>query len=103
MKLAFPSLLRVAASASVIALGAISAPCAADVWGYVDDNGVAHLADFQVNDRYMLFKKEAPRPAKEAFVPPPIFVPPAFSASGGVIQVSPAMRAQMAPLIAQVA
>lgn len=84
-------------------LGAASVPCVADIWGYVDEKGVAHLADHQVNERYMLFKKEAPRPDKEAFSPPPIFVPPAAAANGVVIAVSPALRAQYAPLIAKVA
>jgi soluble lytic murein transglycosylase-like protein len=85
------------------ALGALSAPCAADIWGYVDENGVAHLSDHQVSSRYLLFKKEAPRPQAEAFTPPPI-VPekPAF-AMGQVIPVSAAVRAQFAPLIVKVA
>lgn len=84
-------------------LGTISMPCAADIWGYVDERGVAHLSDRQVNERYMLFKKEAPRPQMEAYVPPPIFVPPPMLATGPVIAVNPALRAQYAPLIAKVA
>lgn len=78
----------------------------ADIWGYVDEQGVAHLADHQVNERYMLFKKEGPRPPMEAFVPPPVFVlPPAVAGApaGRVIPVSAAMRSQIAPLIARVA
>jgi len=99
------SLLRtLLASLSLAAVAVTSTPCAADIWGYVDENGVAHLADHQVNERYMLFKKESPRPPKEAYAPPPIFVPPpAFAANGAVIPVSPALRAQYAPLIAKVA
>lgn len=84
------------------ALSLFSAPCAADIWGYVDDQGVAHLSDHQVNERYILFKKEMLRPALEAFVPPPIVVPPIIS-GGSVIQVSAVLRAQFAPLIAKVA
>ena len=83
----------------------LSMPCAADIWGYVDDKGVAHLSDHQVNDKYLLFKKEAPRPAPEAFKPPPL--PPVVTSSAGAsaynIQVSAALRAQFAPLIARVA
>lgn len=86
-----------------VSLSAISAPSAADIWGYVDEKGVAHLADYQVSERYMLFKKEVPRPEKEAFAPPPIYVPPTVMANGAVIQANPAMRAKVAPLIAQVA
>lgn len=88
------------------ALGIISTPCAADIWGYVDENGVAHLSDHQVNEKYLLFKKESERPPMEAFVPPPIFTPPTALAglpAGRVMQVSAAMRAQIAPLISKVA
>jgi soluble lytic murein transglycosylase-like protein len=81
-----------------------STTCAADIWGYVDEQGVAHLADHQVNERYMLFKKEGPRPQLEAFAPPPLYVPlPPALAGGQVIPVSAALRAQYAPLIAKVA
>jgi soluble lytic murein transglycosylase-like protein len=86
-----------------VVLGVVSTPCAADIWGYVDDQGIAHLSDYPVNERYLLFKKEAPRPQAEAFVPPLIFVPPSAHAAGAVIQVSAALRAQFAPLIAKVA
>jgi Transglycosylase SLT domain len=86
---------------------ALSTPCAADIWGYVDENGTAHLSDHQVNSRYLLFRKEAPRPPLEVFTPPPIVVekPPVAltAASGRVIPVSAAVRAQFAPLIAKVA
>lgn len=37
-----------------------AAPCAADIYGYVDEHGVAHLSKVQVDSRYYLFKKEAP-------------------------------------------
>lgn len=87
-------------------MGIISTPCAADIWGYVDERGVAHLSDHQVNERYLLFKKEGARPPLEAFVPPPIFVPPpplANYSAARVIPVSAATRAQFAPLIAKVA
>jgi soluble lytic murein transglycosylase-like protein len=79
---------------------AISAPCAADIWGYVDDKGVAHLSDHQVNERYFLFKKEAPRPKAE------VFDYSAFEKlgpTGPLGMASAALRAQFAPLILQVA
>lgn len=96
---------RVCSLLACLWLAAASLPCAADIWGYVDENGVAHLADHQVNERYMLFKKEPPRPDKEAFAPPPVFAPPSPMAfnPGAVIPISPALRAQFAPLIAKVA
>lgn len=89
--------------AALTVMCAVSSPCAADIWGYVDDQGVAHLSDHQVNERYLLFKKEAPRPKMEAFVPPPVYTPSPAFASGAMIQVSAAMRAQIAPLVAKVA
>lgn len=85
-------------------LGLAGTPSLADIWGYVDDKGVAHLADHQVDERYFLFKKEPPRPRAETYTPPPIFLPPPSTAGGStVIAVSAAVRAQYAPLIAKVA
>jgi soluble lytic murein transglycosylase-like protein len=90
------------------AMSLLSMPCAADIWGYVDENGTAHLSDHQVNSRYLLFRKEAPRPAAEVFAPPPIVVekppaPPPTVSNARVIPVSPAVRAQFASMIAKVA
>lgn len=84
-----------------LAMGGLSTPCAADIWGYVDAQGIAHLSDHQVTDAYLLFKKEAPRPEIEAFNPPPLF--DRSAANSTVIRVSAILRAQFAPLIAQVA
>jgi hypothetical protein len=91
----------------------LSTPCAADIWGYVDESGTAHLSDHQVNSRYLLFRKEAPRPKAETFSPPPIVVekPPApppvpltpVVNTARVIPISPAVRAQFAQMIAKVA
>lgn len=87
------------------ALCLTSTPSSADIWGYLDNQGVAHLSDRQVDERYLLFKKEPPRPVMEAFVPPP--VPVLYTASSAtnapIIPVSAALRAQFAPLIARVA
>lgn len=82
------------------AMTMLSAPCAADIWGYVDDKGVAHLSDHQVNDRYLLFKKEAPRPKVEEFDYTSLGKVGAVDSLG---VVNAARRAQFAPLIAQVA
>lgn len=76
-------------------------PCTADIWGYVDEQGIAHLSEHQLSERYQLLKKEAPRPAMEVFDPPPLFERSA--ANSTVIQVNAALRAQFAPLIGQVA
>jgi hypothetical protein len=84
------------ACAAVVFAG-VSLPAGADIWGYVDDKGVAHLSDHQVNERYILFKKEAPRPAPE------VFDYSSLERLGTISSVNPALRAQFAPLIAQVA
>lgn len=84
-----------------IAMSSFSMPSLADIWGYVDAQGVAHLSDHQVHEGYILFKKEAPRPAVEVFSPPPVFE--RSSGNGAVIQVNSALRAQVATLVAQVA
>ena len=55
-----------------IAIAAL-VPCGwaqADIYGFIDENGVAHLASTPVDGRYFLFKKERrePTPASEAAV-----------------------------------
>ena len=97
------SLLTQYAFATFVALSAFSTPSSADIWGYVDAQGVAHLSDRQVHESYMLFKKESPRPEIEAFSPPPLFERSATGGVGTFIQVNAALRAQIAPLVAQVA
>lgn len=82
--------------ATLLALG-VGTPCAADIWGYVDEQGVAHLSDRQVSERYYLFKKEAARPKAEEFDPA------LLQNAVGNILVNSAYRAQYSPLIAQVA
>lgn len=84
-----------------IALGGFCAPAAADIWGYVDAQGVAHLSDHPVHEGYMLFKKEVPRPEAETFSPPPLYERSA--GTGAAIQVNAALRASIAPLVERVA
>src|SRR3954469_7699219 len=42
---------------AVVALGCVvlAVPVRAEVWGYVDDKGQAHLSDHQLDTRYALF------------------------------------------------
>jgi soluble lytic murein transglycosylase-like protein len=47
--------LRTACAALVVAAGAWIAPAHADVWGYVDERGVAHFAAEKLDARYELF------------------------------------------------
>jgi len=45
-----------------VALCALPLAARADVWGYVDESGVAHVAHEQVDSRYHLFFREPPQP-----------------------------------------
>lgn len=41
-------------------------PAVADLYGYVDENGRAHVSTAKLDDRYQLFKRVADRPASSA-------------------------------------
>lgn len=73
---------------------ALAAPAAADIWGFVDEHGVAHIARHQVDERYYLFKKE----------PPPL---PAVTDAAPALELSsridPARRRELVPLVGKVA
>lgn len=77
---------------------AFSLPCAADIWGYVDEHGAVHIGDHQVNERYFLFKKEQPRPPE-----PALAKVPEHNSSFGAMQVNAANRILYAPLIEKAA
>jgi hypothetical protein len=54
-----------------LALGAIRAPhAAAEVWGYVDEQGRPHVATEKLDERYQLFFKG--RTSADLAVPPPV-------------------------------
>jgi soluble lytic murein transglycosylase-like protein len=77
----------------------VAAPAAADIWGFVDERGAAHIASYQVDERYYLFKKEAP-PASETLPEHPDLAGlPAVS--DGRINLE--QRRQLAPLVGAVA
>jgi len=73
----------------------------ADIYGFIDENGKAHLSSYPVDQRYYLFKKE-PRPA---VLPGPDVslaeVP--VAAPRRTTHINPAHRKQYTPLIAVVA
>ena len=50
-------LARWSARAGLLLLSVLILPAWADVWGYIDDKGVAHFASDQVDARYELFYK----------------------------------------------
>jgi soluble lytic murein transglycosylase-like protein len=51
-----------AAGLALALLLALSPAAQADVWGFIDDKGVAHFASQKLDDRYQLFFKEATTP-----------------------------------------
>ena len=82
-------------------LASVPAPARADIYGYVDEKGVAHLSNVPRDHRYYLFKKE---PAKATFpgstlviINVPATVPRRTT------NVTPARRKQFAPLVSAVA
>lgn len=53
---------------------------AADIYGYVDEHGIAHLSPVPLDARYYLFKKEAPPPPVPPAEPVAAMEPPALPA-----------------------
>jgi len=91
-------ILRLAAAFAVLLA---AGPAGADIWGYVDENGVAHLSPVPLDQRYFLFKKDY-RPgvlpgAGGTLMPVPVPVPRRTT------HVNPLQRKQFAPLVAAVA
>ncbi len=75
-----------------------SLPCAADIWGFVDEKGAVHISDHQVNEKYFLFKKEVAKPVEPE--PPKL---PEHTSNYGAAQINAANRALYAPLIEKAA
>ena len=48
-------MMRALACTLLLAAAVVAAPARAEVWGYVDDKGVAHFAAEKVDERYELF------------------------------------------------
>jgi len=86
-----------------ICLLAFSELARADIYGFIDENGVAHLANAPLDERYFLFKKEtrSSAPAGEAAaVPDTDFI---IAAPRRGTQINPADRKYYTPLITDVA
>ena len=73
---------------------ALAGPAAADIWGFVDEHGTAHIARYQVDARYYLFKKELPAP--------PAAVEPALPLVPDG-RVDAARRRELVPLVSAIA
>ena len=46
---------RAASSLVALLLGVVALPAVADVWGYIDDKGVAHFSNEKLDERFELF------------------------------------------------
>ncbi len=96
------------ACALAAALALSPAAARAEIWGYVDERGVAHLAAEKLDERYALFSRGAPvyavgstrttpDPAPEVAIPDttPALPPPLarfFATSAGYRQAQPLLR-----------
>jgi soluble lytic murein transglycosylase-like protein len=75
---------------AVLFVGFAGVPCAADIYGFVDENGVAHLSDRRLDERYYLFARAAPRPPVEVQAEAP-GAPALESPRGPVAETAPAL------------
>ena len=76
-------------------------PARADIYGYVDERGVAHLSSVPLDHRYYLFKKE---PAKTTFPGSTLVIINVPSAAPRrTTNVNPSRRKQFTPLVSTVA
>ena len=87
-------------------LGLSAAPCSADIYRFVDDNGVTHFSDVRLDARYELFMKTRPPVAETA----PVAAHEAVQAASLVVSVpaTPSFRptkvnARFADMVAKVA
>jgi soluble lytic murein transglycosylase-like protein len=78
-----------------------AAPARADIYGYVDERGVAHLSNVPLDQRYYLYKKERRETAFPGSSLVIINVPGATPRR--TTRINPAQRKQFAPLVATVA
>lgn len=89
--------IRMAASLLMLA----AAPSLADIYGYVDERGVAHLSNVPLDPHYSLYKRER----KEAVFPGSslVIVNVPSTTPRRTTRVNPSQRKQYSPLVASVA
>jgi soluble lytic murein transglycosylase-like protein len=85
--------------AALLLLGAV--PAHADLYGFVDNNGVAHFSNYQVDARYYLYKRDR----REGVMPGSNLVITTMprAAPKRALRIDPAQRKRYAPLIAEAA
>lgn len=69
----------------LVSLALLSAPCSADIYGFIDEHGSAHFSDVQLDSRYKLYMKTAPAPKTLAPQANPETVPVQEPASGALM------------------
>jgi soluble lytic murein transglycosylase-like protein len=86
--------LRAAAAVGGLLLALAWGPARADIWGYVDDKGVAHFAAEKVDERYELFFRGGESFDTAAGVRPPreVAVPTAPAKLLAFFEVSPSFK-----------
>lgn len=80
-----------AGAAMAMGLALQVAPAHADIWGYVDAQGVPHFSSFQVDERYEVFLRERSEPEPYRVQPFAALTPPAIPDSPDVIAAPPRM------------
>lgn len=84
----------------VVPLLVLSSQSGADLYGYVDEKGAAHLSNVRLDDRYYLFKKDPPVAEQSAEAPAEMI---AASSVARPVRVNPAYRKQYGPLVTVIA
>jgi len=90
-----------ARSAAIIVASLAAGQAHADLYGFVDERGVAHFADAPLDHRYYLYKRERP----SGTVPGSNLVITSAPAATPrrAIRVNPARQRQYSPLVAEIA
>ena len=84
-------------------LALAAAPCFADIYGFVDENGTAHFSDVRLDSRYKLYMKTPPPPPPADAAPMPKGASDESSAAGGIGYPRAKAQQRYDDLIAQVA
>jgi soluble lytic murein transglycosylase-like protein len=86
---------------ALVLLALAAAPCSADIYAYVDENGRGHFSDVPLDARYELYMKEKPRSDKALEAPAESAANLAAAAFDG--PTSPQTRKRYADMISKVA
>lgn len=91
---------KVLRTSGAILLLAMAGRAAADLYGYVDEKGVAHLSRVPLHEGYYLFKKELEPLAEQ---PRAVISDFPVPAAGRTARINPAHRKQYGPLATAIA